>query len=309
MFSPYTLPTSGYNPVVLGSSIESEHQCLLGIMSGNPSSPTLGGSGKGNWGNQKPKSQSSRSSLLSRHSLQSKRTPEASEESTPLLLNDDRRNYGDANPRSASLAASSSRSLQSDGWSKGKSSRRWPSIVALTILTLVLLAILGFGFAAPEIMEEYAKEAVFFEPTDLSIDSFTSSGVRARIQGDFTMDASKVHKKVVRDLGRAGTWIAKAVESKRTTVEVHLPEYDDVLLGSAVLPPIVVDIRNGHTTHLDFITELNSGDVDGIRRIGTDWLDGRLGQLRVQGTADVCLKSGLFRIGPQTISKTIVFKG
>ncbi|KAL9611369.1 MAG: hypothetical protein Q9167_003988 [Letrouitia subvulpina] len=249
------------------------------------------------------------SSLLSRHSQKSKRTPEDLTESTPLLLHDDRSNYGDTNSRPESPVALSSRSLQSDGWGKGKSSRRWPTIVALAILTLVLLAILGFGFAAPEIMEEYAKEAVFFEPTNLSIDSFTSSGVQARVQGDFTIDASRVHKKAVRDLGRAGTWIAKAVESKKTTVEVHLPEYDDVLLGSANLPPIVVDIRNGHTTHLDFITELKSGDVDGIRRVGTDWLDGRLGQLRVQGTADVCLKSGIFRIGPQQISKSIVFKG
>ncbi|KAL8682792.1 MAG: hypothetical protein Q9186_001214 [Xanthomendoza sp. 1 TL-2023] len=191
---------------------------------------------------------------------------------------------------------------------KAKRVARWPTIIALTILTLVLLVILGLGFAAPEIAEQYAKEAMVFEPTNLSIDSFTSSGVRARIEGDFRLDASKVHKKAVRDLGRAGTWIAREVESKSTEVEVFLPEYGDILLGSALVPPIVVNIRNGHTTHLDFITELAAGDLGGIRRVANDWLDGRLDQLRVRGNADVSIKSGIFGLGTKTLSDSIVFK-
>ncbi|KAL8748432.1 MAG: hypothetical protein Q9184_007307, partial [Pyrenodesmia sp. 2 TL-2023] len=178
----------------------------------------------------------------------------------------------------------------------------------LTVLTLVLIAILGLGFAAPEVAEQYAKEAMVFEPTDLSIDSFTPTGIRARIQGNFRLDASKVHKKSVRDLGRAGTWIARAVESKPTRVDVFLPEYGDVLLGSADVPRIVLDIRNGHTTHLDFVSDLAAGDIDGIRRIADDWLDGRLGQLRVRGNADVSIKSGIFGLGTQSISNEIVFK-
>lgn len=260
----------------------------------------------------RPPSQKSRKSSRSNKSRQSAKHSHRSEESAPLLSGDvDHRNYGDApdHDNAPSTAASTLRSLQEGDSRKGKKSRRWPSIIALTILTLVLIAILGLGFAAPEVAEQYAKEAMVFEPTDLSIDSFTSSGVRARIQGNFRMDASRVHKKPVRDLGRAGTWIARAVESKRTKVEVFLPELGDVLLGSADIPPLVVDIRDGHTTHLDFVSELTAGDLDGIRRIAEDWLDGRLGQLRVRGSADVGIKSGIFSFGTQTLSEEIMFKG
>ena len=158
-------------------------------------------------------------------------------------------------------------------------------------------------------MEEYAKEAMVFEPTNLSIDSFTTKGVRARIQGAFTLDGSRVHKKPVRDLGRAGTWVARKVESKQSKVQVYLPEYDDILLGTADVPPIVVDVRDGHTTHNDFLSDLSAGDLDGIRRMAMDWMEGRIGQISVRGVADVPLKSGIFGLGTQSLTQTIVFNG
>ena len=260
-------------------------------------------------GSERPPSQKSKASN------QSKRLDEAddSAELTPLLSRDtDQRDYGDA-PRSTespSNATSSLRSLQ-DGilGGKGKRLTRWTTVLAVTILCLIVIAILGLGFAAPAVVEQYAKQAAVFEPTNLSIDSFTSSGIRARVQGDFTLDASRVRKKSVRDLGRAGTRLARAAETKRSNVHVILPEYGNILLGTADVPPIVVDLLNGHVTHLDFITELTAGDVDGIRRIAKEWLDGKLNQLRVEGTADVGVKSGIFGFGTQTISKQLVFKG
>ena len=278
-------------------------------MSDDAGAPLLSKTGGTGHEQGRPKSQASQASLTSKRSQKSGSSSGRPEESTPLLSReDDHRDYGDA--PNQSTAASSLRSLQ-DGGSKsgGKKSRRWPTIIALMLLTLILLAILGLGFAAPEVAEQYAREAMVFQPTDLSIASFTSSGVRARIRGDFTMDASKVHKKSVRDLGRAGTWIARAAESKSTTVEVYLPEYGNVLLGSADVPPILVDLRNGHTTHMDFVSDLKAGDLDGIRRIANDWLEGRLGQLRVRGYADVQINSGIFSFGTQSLSETLVFKG
>lgn len=262
-----------------------------------------------------PERSSSRNSHTSDHSrLSSKSQHSASSsihsaESTPLLSRDvDHRSYGDrtANYDQASAATSSLRSLQEI---RDKNRRRWPIIFAITLLSLIVMTILGLGFAAPAIIEEYAKQAIEFEPTELSIDSITASGVKARIQGDLTLDASKVKKKPVRDLGRFGTWIAREVETTRSIVRVCLPEYGDVLLGVADVPSIVFDIRNGHTTHIDFLTDLVAGDIDGIRRIASDWLDGRLGQLRVLGVADVGVKSGLWRLGTKRISESLVFKG
>ena len=274
-------------------------------MSENPASPLVGEVGGDQSRSERPPSHRSKASTRSKHSNRSKH----SEESTPLLSQDaNHRGYGDAPSRdeSPSAAASSLRSLQSG---KGKSARRWPTIIALTMLGLVLVLILCLGFAAPEIVEEYAREAMVFEPTDLSIDMFTSTGVRARIRGDFTLDAARVQKKSVRDLGRAGTWVARAVESKQSKIKVFLPEYGNLLLGTADVPPILVDIRNGHTTHLDFLSDLAAGDLDGIRRMANDWLEGRVGDLTVRGVAEVPLKSGIFGLGTQSIAETIMIKG
>ncbi|MCJ1392238.1 hypothetical protein MMC18_005105 [Xylographa bjoerkii] len=267
-------------------------------MSDHPTSPL---SGAEHEREERPRSQQSKTSSQSQRS----RTSARSDESTPLLL----RNGGDHQHDTASTAASSLRSRQDESPNDGKEKRRWPTIVALSLLSAVVIVILGLGFAAPAVVQEYAKEAVVFEPTDLSIDSFTTSGVKARIRGNFRLDASKVQRKPVRDLGRAGTWIARAVESRPSYVKVRLPEYDDILLGTALVPSLVVDIRDGHTTYIDFITDLEPGDADGIRRIANDWIDGRLGQLRVQGKADVALKSGIFSLGTQTFSEILEFKG
>ena len=277
-------------------------------MADNPTSPLLGSEQSESSRPERPASQRSKASKRSRQSRHSIH----SEESTPLLSRDvDRRNYGDESAEDvpASPETTSLRSVQNGSQSKNTTKRKWPTIVSLTLLCVVIIAILGLGFAAPAVIEEYAKQAMVFEPTDLSIDSFTPTGVRARIKGNFVLDGSRVHKKPVRDLGRAGTWIAKAVESRKSTVKVYLPEYDDLLLGSADVPPIKVDIRDGHTTQIDFKTDLEPGDLDGIRRIANDWLDGRLGQLRVQGEAQVGLKSGILSLGTQSISQSLLFEG
>lgn len=234
------------------------------------------------------------------------------EESTPLLQRDanhPNNGNGPANRNDpATLATSSLRSLQNFDPGKGKGSR-WPTIVALVLLSLIITTTLVLGFATPEIIDEYAKDAAVFNSVFLSIDSFTTSGVKARIQGDFTVDASRVHKKPVRDLGRFGAWIAQAVESKNSEVKVYLPEYGEVLLGTAYVPGFVVDIRDGHTTRVDFVCDLVAGDVDGIRAILNDWIEGRLGQLRVQGVAKVGLKSGLFSLGDYQFTRSLVFQG
>lgn len=205
-------------------------------------------------------------------------------------------------PQSQS-AASLLRSFKGDG----KGGRRWPSILALILLCVVVVLVMVLGFIVPATVQEYAMQAATFEPTSLSIDSFTTSGVRARIQGDFVMDASKVKKKSVRDLGRFGTWIARKAETGESQVEISLPEYGNVVLGTAAVPKILVDIRNGHRAHIDFLSNLKPGEIDGVRRIAKDWIDGRLGQLRILGKASVPLRSGIINIGKQKLVQEITF--
>ena len=152
-------------------------------------------------------------------------------------------------------------------------------------------------------------QAADFRPTKLSLDGLTDHGAKVHIEGDFTMDASKVQKKSVRNIGRFGTWIAKEVESGETNVDVYLPEYGNVLIGTAKVPGVKVNIRNGHTTHVSLVATLQPASPDGIRNVANDWIDGRLGQIRVKGKATVPLKSGLINIGKQMVEQSMVFKG
>ncbi|KAI9828569.1 MAG: hypothetical protein M1819_006561 [Sarea resinae] len=260
----------------------------------------------------RPSSLRSSRSARSTLSKSSRHSSSRSSELTPLLGGAaDRDVHGEEEEHEdgASRAAHSLRSIQGRPGNKATKGRRWPSLVAFIILTLVVVLIMGVGFFAPAIVREYATEAMVFEPTNLSIDSFTTTGVRARVQGTFALDGSKVKKKPVRDIGRAGTYIAKEIESGESTVEVYLPEYGNLLLGTATIPRMVMNIRDGHTNVIDFLTDVEPGDISGMRQIANDWLEGRLGQLRVLGKADVGLKSGIFHLGSQGISESLVFEG
>ena len=237
-------------------------------------------------------------------------SPNASHERTPLLSrtrDEDTPSYTD--PVVNSPAARSLRSLQNEYDEQPKTGHRWPTIIALSTLCVGVLVILLAGFAAPAVVETYAKQALVFEPTKLSIDSFTSSGVNARIQGTFLLDASKVHKSPVRNIGRFGTYVVREVETGDSELQVYLPAYGNVLLGKARIPPIKVNIQNEHVNYIDFVSELLPGPISGIRKIANDWLDGRLGQLEVKGVANVDLKSGIFNLGRQTISQSMVLEG
>ncbi|KIW46669.1 uncharacterized protein PV06_02320 [Exophiala oligosperma] len=234
--------------------------------------------------------------------MSSRQSSPHTSERTPLLLRTD---DSDGAADQPSYDPSISESLEE---TSGKKQKRWPTIIALTVLCLGVV-VACFGFALPPVIEEYAKEAVVFEPTNLSIDSFASFGVRARIQGTFYLEASRVRHKPTRDLGRFGTWIAREVQSGESEVSVYLPEYDNVLLGTATIPPVKVNIRNRHQNHVDILADLEPGDVDGLRRIVNDFIDRKLDGLTVNAVATVPIRSGLIRLPKQTISQILEFQG
>lgn len=242
-----------------------------------------------------------------------------SQESTPLLsASSNSLRYdggsdedGDEDELISSPAASSLRSIQEGRISNksAKGTRAWPTSVAVSLLTTVVVLIMVAAFVTPATVEEYAKQAMVIDLTELSINSVTSSGVKARIQAKFQLDASRVKNKNVRSIGRFGTWMTQRVQSQELQVDVYLPEYGNLLLGTASVPKIDVSIRNGDTTHLDFLSDLQAGDVDGFRRVANDWSEGMLRELRVQGKANISLNSGVFSLGTQSISKSLIIEG
>jgi len=158
-------------------------------------------------------------------------------------------------------------------------------------------------------MEEYATQATRFDIASISLPEFTPTGARVRVQGVFWMDPAQVKRQSVRDLGVFGTWLARRVESSESTVQVFLPDYDNVLLGTAKVPPIEVDVQSGHRNDIDLFADLEPGDVTGIRSVANDWLDGRLEKLTFKGKADVKLRSGILSLGTRNISQLIVLQG
>ena len=233
-------------------------------------------------------------------------------ESTPLLAE-----QGEGHPHYGDDQSPVDSPSSQDSASQGSASKptkggrvKWTTAIFLLSLCLAVIAILCSAFLFPSIVKEYAQDAVVFEPLALSIASFTATGVRARVQASIVLDASRVKSQHVRDLGRMGTWVAKELETPgNTELHVYLPEYGNALLGTAVIPPVKVNIRNGHTNFLDFFADLTPGDLAEIKVVGSDWLAGRLGELRIKGTADVPLKSGVLDLGMQNIQKSVVLQG
>ncbi|KAK4248662.1 RAVE protein 1 C terminal-domain-containing protein [Corynascus novoguineensis] len=233
-------------------------------------------------------------------------------ESTPLLSSSTTPRYDgdrdDAHPADTTSVASRNTGATSARSDKSKSTR-WPSIIAMTVLGLFTLAAMVLAFIVPTALQEYAKEAVVIEPTNLSLESLTSNGIRARIQLNFRVEAQRVANEHFRRVGRAVTWVARELGAEETKIRFYLPDYNNVLLGTAGLPPLKASIVDGHNNEVDFVAELAPGDAEGIRTIANDWLKGRLNTVQIRGHADVELKSGIIPLGTHTIVESMTFEG
>ncbi|KAH8677494.1 hypothetical protein BX600DRAFT_129762 [Xylariales sp. PMI_506] len=249
-----------------------------------------------------------RSPLLAAAAGHGKNPAQPSAETTPLLSGavDQARCDGEHDEPVDEDPAVSTRSRSSQTTSKPP--RRWASFIAMGILAILVVAIIVLAFVVPDAIQQYAQEATVIEPTNLSIDSITSDGVKARVQAIFRLDSSRVANEHVRRVGQATTWIARQLGSEQTSVTVVLPDKGNTLLGTAVIPPVVLNLRDGDTTYLDFIANVVPGDVDGIREIANEWLLGQLDSLRLKGVGDLTLHSGLLPLGTHTVAESFVFE-
>jgi hypothetical protein len=172
-----------------------------------------------------------------------------------------------------------------------------------------MVTIMLFGFFVPDVMEEYAVQAATFRIDGVE-PKLTPDGARARIRGSFAMRSANVESGHVRNLGVLGTWIARQVQTGETKVEVRLPDYDNALLGNAVVPPLKVSIVDGRSTDFDFETELiPPSSIEALRVVAEDWVFNKLSKLRVAGAAKVKLRSGIVILPPTTIQQTVEIAG
>ncbi|KAI0479336.1 hypothetical protein GGR56DRAFT_634530 [Xylariaceae sp. FL0804] len=238
-------------------------------------------------------------------------------ETSPLLPADQRSSHDsprydgqrDDPERTDALSTHSHRSGTSSSARPDKrKARRWPSFIAIGVLAVIVIAIIVVAFIVPQAVQEYAQQAAVVEPTNLAIDSITTDGVRARIQANFRLDGSRVGDDNTRRVGKAATWVAHKLGTDQTEIDVYLPDYENILLGSAVVPPLVVNLRDGATTRFDFVADIRPGNVEGLRVIANEWLEGRLENLRLDGKAELHLRSGLLPLGTHLVSETLVFE-
>ncbi len=188
-------------------------------------------------------------------------------------------------------------------------SRRWPSIVAIFSLAIVAVSIIVLAYFVPAAVEEYAKQGTVVEPTNLSLESISADGIRARVQGIFRLDGSRIENVHVRRIGRAATSVVRKLGTEQTVLRVYLPDFESVLLGSVEVPPLVVSLVDGHTTTIDFVANLIPGDAEAMRQIANQWLEGRLNTVRLQGKADIELKTGFIPLGTHSVSEFLVLEG
>ncbi|PNY28478.1 Uncharacterized protein TCAP_01579, partial [Tolypocladium capitatum] len=185
---------------------------------------------------------------------------------------------------------------------------RWPSIIAILVLAVLIVAIIILGFIVPPAVQKYVEHAVVLEPTSLSLESLTADGLRARVKGNFHLDGSRVTDEHARRIGRLATSIMRQLGSEQTTVNVRLPLYDNALLGTAVVPPLTLDLVDGHNNELDFVADIIPGDADIMRKIANDWLGGNLDRLELTGAAALSIKSGIFPLGTHDVVESIIFE-
>lgn len=240
-------------------------------------------------------------------------TADTSPETTPLLSSSPAAGlrYDGAHERDDAASVASTTNASQATSLKSTKRRRWPSIIAIGTLALVAVAIMMLAFFVPAAVEQYAKEAAVLEPTNLSIESITADGVRAHIQANFRLDGSRVKDAGVRRLGRLTTWAVRQLGTEATKVDVYLPEFDHgdgggFLLGSAGLPPLVLNLVDGQTTSVDILADLIPGDAEGIRTVANKWLRGKLDTIRFRGVANVTVKSGLIPLGTHSVSESLV---
>ncbi|KAF8418538.1 hypothetical protein EV426DRAFT_568186 [Tirmania nivea] len=188
---------------------------------------------------------------------------------------------------------------------KSPRKRRWATLIALILLCLIGIAVLVMGFFVPAAAEQYAREAVTVNVSSLSIESFTSRGVQARVKAKVHVDASRVKNKFVRNIGRLGTAIAKKVSTEEGELHVFLLDYDNALLGNASIPPMVIDIRNGHSNFYDFISTVEPVSLDTAQKVVEDYIDGKLKSLEVMGSTRITMRSGILPLGNQLLTDTM----
>ena len=178
----------------------------------------------------------------------------------------------------------------------------------IALLTSAVLAILVLAFALPAIIKAYAQRATVFHIESLTYEPSGQDWSRARIKGTFFTDADRVNSSWISGVGRLTTWVASEIETREgDTLEIYQPVFGHIVTINASLPRIQVNVRNGHSTDLDFLSDIQRVSDGGSPTSPIDWEDQKGGGILAK--ANVHLRSGWLDLGRQEFSLTVQYKG
>lgn len=234
-------------------------------------------------------------------------------ESSPLLGAQQDRNSdvaeNDTSPPEPTPWYRWSRSNKSATKSKSGGGYRWPSIIAITVMGILIVVTIILGFIVPPILREYTEKSAVIEPTDLKIENVTPEGVRARVWSNFRLESDRVEDDKTRRIGKFATMIFRHLKVAPMNATVYLPQYNNLLVGQAAVPELSVNVLDGHNNQVEFLTDLTPGDADDLRTIANDWLDGNIAQLKISGKAPITFRCGIIPFGTHDVIESMTFEG
>ncbi|KAB8236936.1 uncharacterized protein BDW43DRAFT_228050 [Aspergillus alliaceus] len=185
---------------------------------------------------------------------------------------------------------------------------RLPALTCIALFATAILAVLVAAFALPVVVKAYAEQASVFHIQSLSYEPSVPEWARARIKGTFIMDADRVENAAVRRLGQLATWVAREIETRESgTLEIYQPLFGHVVTITASLPPIKLNVRDGHTNHLNFLSDIKHLAEDKSE----DLFEGvaKRADSGILAKAQVHLRSGWIDLGSQEFYLTVQYKG
>ncbi|TGZ80444.1 hypothetical protein EX30DRAFT_307729 [Ascodesmis nigricans] len=171
------------------------------------------------------------------------------------------------------------------------------------------MAILALGFTIPTAAERYAEEAAAVKLGGVSVQGFTPKGVNLRVLVDVDVDADRVKNFDARIIGRFGGFLFRKASTDNMNVRLYLPAYGDDLAVQVSVPPIDVNIRNGHSTALNFTTYVELAKMGTVMALVKDALMNKLEVVDVRAETTVKAKAGWFALPEQEITKTLRVDG
>ena len=164
------------------------------------------------------------------------------------------------------------------------------------------------GFA-PAMVEKYLQQAAVVDRPSLSINSFSTSGVRVHVRARTEMDAGRVESWGVRTLGRMGTAVVGSLWVEDFELHIRLPDHGHVLLGSVKVPGMMVSFRDGDVNELDFVANTQPGSLATIYLLANDYMRGSLESLKVVGSVNLTVCKGPLSFNLGAIAHELVLEG